>query len=290
MTQLTQAQLLRLRRQLDPMLEEFDYLKHRAQDPVDRVWSYHTPQDQELAALCASGVAYGRVALVKDAGRRILEPLGDSPAATLMTLEHEDLRELYHDYVYRMTRGDDVIDLLLGVKRLLDAHGSLDEAYALGPGKDHSEKASSWVRAIRQGRARQQVARGFKYLLPDPGDGGASKRLHLFFRWMGRGPDAVDLGAWRSLDARDLLMPLDTHTARICAYVGMTKRKSVDAKMVKEVTETLKALDPDDPIKYDFALCHIGISKSCLHERSEQHCPQCPLEPLCIIGNPKLTI
>jgi uncharacterized protein (TIGR02757 family) len=76
-------------------------------------------------------------------------------------------------------------------------------------------------------------------------------------------------------------MPLDTHTSRICRYIGLTDRKSVDGKTARQVTDALRELDPDDPIKYDFAICHLGISESCIHERSEEHCPDCPLESIC---------
>lgn len=281
---LTKAQVKRLRAHLDPMLEGFDYLEHRAQDPVDRVWSYSAPEDQEIAALMGSVVAYGRVSLVMDAGRRILEPLGPSPSASLDAMSLDDLEAIYHDYVYRMTRGQDVIDLLMGIKRMRARSGSLAQGYAQAPGAAHIEKVSAWVKQLRQDRASEQLERGLKYLIPDPADGGASKRLHLFFRWVSRGPDAIDLGIWPQLKPSALLMPLDTHTARICAYLGLTSRKSVDSKMVQEVTAGLKQLDAQDPLKYDFAICHLGISKHCVHKRSEDHCPQCPLEPICVIG------
>ena len=280
---LTPQAIRRLRAQLDPMLERFDYLAHRAQDPVELVWRYEDPRDQELAALVASGLAYGRVALVRDAVRRALDPLGPRPAQRLAQLEPEELEALYHDFVYRMTRGPDLVCLLRGAQRVAHEAGSLDAAYGLSPGHDHVARASAWVKRLW---GRQPPSRGLRYLLPDPGDGGASKRLHLFFRWVTRGPDAVDLGIWRSLEASSLLMPLDTHTARICAYLGLTTRKSVDGKMVEQISQALRQLDAQDPLKYDFALCHLGISKSCIHRRSEEHCPSCPLEPVCVLGNP----
>lgn len=272
-----------LREQLEALVEVFDAREHRDNDPVSLVWKYDDAGDQELVALLASGVAYGRVALVRDAGRRAVTPLGPDPARTLLGLSDDDLVSLYDGYVYRMTRGPDLADLLAGCRALIAAHGSLHASYAAQPGDDHVTRASNWVRAIRAGRIRPDLTRGLRYLLPDPGDGGACKRLHLFFRWVARGPDDIDLGIWPTPSARELQMPLDTHTARMCRYIGLSSRKSTDGKAAKEVSDALLELDPDDPLRFDFPLCHLGISGSCIHERSEEHCPSCPLDPICTL-------
>lgn len=278
------ARIALLSRTLDELIEHVDPTEHRANDPVELVWSYDDPRDQELAALCAASVAYGRVALVRDAGRRIMEVLGDAPVEALLHLDLEDLEQAFEHYVYRMTRGADVVDLLWGARALYEEYGSLDAAYGAMEGDDHLTRASHFVQALRAGRARQEVTRGLKYLVSDPADGSASKRLHLFFRWVGRGPDAIDLGIWEHLDAADLIMPMDTHTSRICRYIGLCARKSVDGKAALEVTRNLRRLDADDPLRYDFAICHLGISGGCIHRRSEEHCPTCPLDTICALN------
>ena len=272
--------------ELESLLLQVDYAAHRANDPVELVHGYGTKQDQELVALLASCLAYGRVALVRDAGRRAVAPLGAAPAEALRSMSLEDLQQGYRGFVYRMTRGEDLVDLLWGVRAMYQRWPTLDAAYAAMPGAEHLERASAWVRCIRQGRARsgEPPARGLKYLLPDPADGSASKRLHLFFRWMARGPDGVDLGCWEHLKPEDLVMPLDTHTARICRYIGLSGRRSADGKMALEVTKALQELDPKDPLRFDFALCHLGISKGCIHRRSQAHCPTCPLQAICTLS------
>lgn len=272
-----------LRERLDALVEVFDAREHRDNDPISLVWEYSDPADQELVALLASGVAYGRVALVRDAGRRAATPLGPAPASTLLGLSDDDLTDIYDGYVYRMTRGADVADLLAGCRDLIATHGSLHASYAAQSGSDHVERASNWVKAIRAGRIRPELERGLRYLLPDPGDGGACKRLHLFFRWVARGPDEIDLGIWPTPAANELLMPLDTHTARMCRYIGLSVRKTTNGIAAKEVADALRLLDPDDPLRFDFPLCHLGISGSCIHVRSDAHCPSCPLDPICTL-------
>ena len=277
------AHIQTLRRELDALLQECDYAAHRAKDPVSLVWEYEDPEDQSLIGLLASGLAYGRVALVRDAGRRAATPLGSRPVVSLMNLSDDELQGMYQGFVYRMTRGEDIVDLLCGVRAIYLDGGSIEQVYAQG-GETHNERVIHLVETIRRGRLRPNLERGFRYLLPSPADKGACKRLHLYLRWMGRGPDGVDLGTWKQLDPADLLMPLDTHTARICRYLGLSQRKTVDAKMVHEVTQGLAQLDPVDPLKYDFPICHLGISGGCIHTWSEDHCPSCPLNQVCVLA------
>jgi uncharacterized protein (TIGR02757 family) len=266
---------------LDGFLADFDYLSHRENDPVELSWHYDRPADREVVALLSSCLAYGRVELLKQSIREVLAILGPHPAHTLRKFDRVAVADRLDGFVYRMTRASDVVDLLHGVSGALQRFGSLEDLYATSEAQSHLGRASAFVRFLREHRWRDEVARGFRYLLPDPADGSSCKRLHLFFRWVGRGCDGVDLGLWDAVSADELIMPLDTHTSRLCRYIGLTSRKTVDGKMAQQVTESLKLLDPDDPLRYDFALCHLGISQSCIHERSEEHCPTCPIETIC---------
>jgi len=117
---------------------------------------------------------------------------------------------------------------------------------------------------------------GLKQLFPSPENGSACKRMNLFLRWMVRTKD-IDLGVWNKIHPSKLIIPLDTHIARISRCLGLTKRKAPDWKTAKEITESLKKLDPDDPLKYDFALCHQGISGLCKGERSKDTCASCAI-------------
>jgi uncharacterized protein (TIGR02757 family) len=99
----------------------------------------------------------------------------------------------------------------------------------------------------------------FEYLLPSPQNGSACKRTVLYLRWMIREEDGIDLGVWKSVRPSCLLVPVDTHVAKIARGHGLTKRNSADWKMAEEITAALREFDPDDPVKYDFALCHAGM-------------------------------
>ena len=104
------------------------------------------------------------------------------------------------------------------------------------------------------------ISPGFKFMFPLPELGSACKRMNLFLRWMVR-KDELDFGLWNEIPTNKLIMPVDTHVARICQSLSLTKRRIASWAMAEEITENLRKLDPDDPVKYDFAICHIGMRK-----------------------------
>ena len=104
------------------------------------------------------------------------------------------------------------------------------------------------------------ASHGIKFMFPDPLKGSACKRINLFLRWMVR-KDELDFGIWEEIHTSQLIIPVDTHVAKICKKLKLTRCKNVSWKMAEEITEKLKKFDPVDPVKYDFAICHIGMRK-----------------------------
>jgi uncharacterized protein (TIGR02757 family) len=250
---------MNLQTKLDKILEEFDFEEHRNNDPVEFVWKYEDQVNQEISGLVASSLAYGRVKVFKRSIEEVLSVLNPNPRVTLLN-SFEEVESGLEGFSYRMTKEEDMLDLLSGIQHILKEYASVEKAYSNMEGENHLEKASSLVNEIRKGRRREDVNRGLKFLLSDPADGSSCKRLNLFFRWMVRGPDQVDLGLWNQPDSSDLVLPLDTHLKKISRKLNLTERKSGGLKTAKEITENLKELDEKDPLKYDFALCHIGIN------------------------------
>ncbi len=101
---------------------------------------------------------------------------------------------------------------------------------------------------------------GVRYLLVRPADGSACKRLNMFLRWVVRPDDGLDLGLWPEVSTRRLIVPLDTHSSRVARALGFTHRTTTDWRTAEEVTAALRRYDPDDPVRYDFALCHVSMS------------------------------
>ena len=276
---------MHLRAELDGFLSGLDKVALREDDPVSIVWNYPDPADREVVALVCACMAYGRVSLLKRAIKTVLRPLGPCPAQSLRDFKPDGpAAQEIQDFVYRMTRGPDVIALFAAIGSALNEVGSLKAVFDHGHHADDSDYQRALTHFVSDLRRRGgSERRGFLYLLADAGKGGACKRLNLFLRWMVRGPDDVDLGLWSDLPTQKLAMPLDTHIVRIARYLGLSSRRTTDWKLAKEIASNLAMLDPIDPLKYDFALCHLGIAGTCPRRRDPACCAQCPIQSVCLL-------
>ncbi|MGE5248001.1 MAG: DUF2400 family protein, partial [Verrucomicrobiota bacterium] len=162
------------------------------------------------------------------------------------------------------------------------AHGSLEKLYVSGRNGEPADLRRDLGRFLAWFRARwgRRLPRERDFLFPRPERGSACKRHNLFLRWMVREADGVDLGLWTAVSPRDLVMPLDTHIARMGDWLGLTARKTRDWRMALEITEALRAVSPDDPVRFDYPLTRLGILGSCTRPRKGV-CASCPLAAFC---------
>ena len=277
-----------LRPHLDALLASTDAAARVRGDPVELPHRYRQPADIEVAALLCAALAYGRVDLFKPRLARLLRALGGSPAATARDSTPLQLLRRTRGFSYRMTDARDVACLLYGAGAILRAQGSLGACFSRHFQKSGSvrEALSSFVDDLCAPdftpiTGRREPSRRLKHLLPHPRRGSACKRLNLFLRWMVRGPDGVDFGLWRDIPQNELVVPLDTHVHRIGRFIGLTRRKDLSWKTAQDVTRKLRLLDDADPVRYDFALSHLGISGTCAARRDRRRCAGCPLKPIC---------
>lgn len=282
-----------LKPHLDRLLEDARLSARVSFDPVEIPWKYQAPRDVEVAALLSASLAYGRVALFKPKVEGLLAAMGRSPASFVTELDVRGATRLLTGFVYRFNVGTDLAVLLLGMGAALREYGSLEALFLRGRRERESYRSAlgSFTEALRSVsmvslRKALGPERGLDHLLPRlQADGtGAAKRLNLFMRWMVRGPDPVDFGIWKGVSPRELHIPLDTHIARLSRLLGLTQRKDMGWKTVEEITASLRLLHPEDPIRYDFALCHYGMSGLCPSSPSIDHCRKCALASPCRLG------
>ncbi len=133
------------------------------------------------------------------------------------------------------------------------------------------------------GTKRLPEKAGVRFFFPSPSGKSPCKRLNLYLRWMVRRGDDLDFGLWEQVDPARLVIPLDTHVARISRHLGLSQRKTADWKMAEEVTDALKELDPLDPVKYDFSISRLGILERCTKKRSASMCRECVINDVCVI-------
>jgi uncharacterized protein (TIGR02757 family) len=259
-----------------------------AADPVQIVRRYSRPADQEVVGFCAAALAFGRVASVLNTVETLAAVLGPQPAAYVRGFDpkapHRELRAMVH----RWTRGVDIVALLWILRQMIDRSGSLEAFFVEGldpAAVDLGEALDSFSRralaldlASVYGR-RRPARTGVCYFFPRPSAGSGCKRLNLFLRWMVR-CDAVDLGAWRSVPAAKLIVPLDTHVIRLGRCLGLTRYSSPGWRMAADITATLRSIDPVDPVRFDFSICHVGMMNACGFGR-RQGDVQCPLKGIC---------
>ncbi len=219
-----------------------------------------------MAALVAAVLAYGNARAILSSVSRVMEVLGPSPETYLRGVTARELRARLSDFRHRWTSGDHVSDLLWRVAQALGEHGSLRELFLRGYEPSDRNVGGSLTRfvdallAYDAPRRSERAGRGVRYLLPRPADGSACKRLNMFLRWVVRPDDGLDLGIWREVSPALLVVPLDTHTARVGRALGLTRRATTDWRAAEDVTRSLRRYDPEDPVRYDFALCHVSMS------------------------------
>ncbi|HPD16811.1 MAG TPA: TIGR02757 family protein [Planctomycetota bacterium] len=224
-------------------------------DPLEVLYDYSSPLDREIVALVAASLSYGRVKAILASVGAVLAPLR-CPRAYLAESTPESLQAAFADFKHRFATGRELAALLLGVKRLVERHGSLQAAFTAHLAAGHATIVPALTGFVAELR---DAADGLDdHLLPRPERGSASKRLNLFLRWMVR-RDAVDPGGWDAVSPAQLIVPLDVHMHRICRALGLTRRASADLRTAIEITDAFKAFAPDDPARYDFALTRLGI-------------------------------
>jgi uncharacterized protein (TIGR02757 family) len=274
-----------LKERLDGLRERYDTAEALARDPLSLLFAYDAPMDRELAAFVAAHLAYGRVGPMIRAIRTALAPLGPRPAAWLkarsISAARQDLSSALASWSWRFHTGPDLVAWLLAWKRLDAESGQGLEPHLLPePGETPDEALSRLVQRLR---TELPASYGSRFSLPDPLEGSACKRWRMFLRWLAR-TGWPDLGQWTRYPAEWLVIPLDTHVARVSRYIGLSRRITPDGKMAREVTESLRRLDPVDPLGYDFALSHLGILGDCPGVRKRSTCAGCPLFSVCRAG------
>ncbi len=273
-----------LRAALDAVRARADLTARRASDPVSVVHRYQDPRDRELVGLLAASVAFGNVKTILAKLEDVLARIGPSPWRAADTPDEvRALKGRLRGWKHRVFVGDDIARLLAGARSVQHTHGSLGRFFAqkLEEQGDTREALAVFCDAIRDaGDLRSKTRRGPSHLLPNPRGASGVKRLLLYLRWMVRPADGIDLGIW-PVDPSRLLMPVDTHIHKLSRNLGLTREPRLTWRATYEITAALARLDPKDPTKYDFSLCHMGMLQRCPSRRDAARCEGCGVMPVC---------
>lgn len=247
-----------------------------------------------MAAVVASSLAFGRVKAFSPVLERLfaLADARGGPRAYVDTFDPAVDGPALAPIYYRWNRGIDWVLLFAALRRLYAAGGSLEQHLGNAPLPDGLDALVLAIRGAALSAADScglpaehfdDLPRSFRTLLPRPADGSATKRWWMFLRWMIRSPrEGIDLGLWAGRRPAELVVPLDTHVLRLSRFLGLTCRTDGSLRTALEITAGLSAVDPEDPVRFDFALAHLGISGACRGYRDETVCRACPLDPVCV--------
>jgi uncharacterized protein (TIGR02757 family) len=222
---------------------------------------FKNENDIEVMGFIASVFAYGNVTQISNSLNRFLVLSGNQPYDFILSGKPNKKIEVIH----RFYTSEDVKIFFLILNNVYKEYGSIKKlfysCYKISSSDIKETICSFSNHFLKQVMIqKKKLSTGLKFMFPLPEKGSACKRMNLFLRWMVR-KDELDFGFWDKVPASKLIIPVDTHIARISKGLGLTSRKNPDWKMAEEITNNLRRFDPNDPVKYDFALCHIGMRK-----------------------------
>ena len=243
---------MNLKQQLDELVLKYETKDFIKDDPIQFPHRFKEVKDIELAGFIASMFAFGNRKVFIRKLDELFNLFQNEPKNFIENFERKSLK----GFNYRFAKEEDVEEIFLVLKKLYSSNSSLEELFKYGyETKDFHQMLKVVTDYFY---SNMENTFGAKYLIPDANKNGAMKRVNMFLRWLVRDGE-VDLGIWKFIDKSELLIPLDTHVARISREMNLLKRNSNDFKAVKELTNELKTFDKNDPVKYDFAMFGYGI-------------------------------
>ena len=245
---------------LDKLAEKYENEYFVNSDPVQFPHRFKTKEDIEIAGFIASLIAYGsRKVFIKK-----LETLFDiaeqEPLNFILNFE----RGILDDFNYRFGKAEDFDNIFCIMRKLYSEDGGLEELFKYSFQKMGTLRDAGFFKIVTDyfySRVVKDAGAGFYFMIPNPENGGAMKRMNMFLRWMVRKPP-VDFGIWDCIPQSELLIPLDVHVARVSREMGLLTRNSNDFKAVIELTDNLKKFNPEDPVRYDFATFGYGVNRN----------------------------
>lgn len=246
-----------LKQFLDVKSAEYNNLSFIENDPISIPHRFDKKQDIEISGLFAAVLAWGqRITII----RKCSELMGymDNAPYDFILNHREDHLKPFLQFKHRTFNPTDTLYFIHFLKSFYQRHESLEEAFVYQDPKKAVEEALNNFYGMffslenHPPRTRKHIQ--------SPGRKSACKRMNMFLRWMVRKDDSgVDFGLWKSLQPAQLICPCDLHVDRVARKFGLIQRKSTDWLTALELTEQLRKLDPDDPVRYDFALFGLGI-------------------------------
>lgn len=246
---------------LDLKYREYNQPGFIENDPISIPHSFTKKQDIEIAGFWTASLAWGQRVTIINKCRELFAMMDQAPHDFVLNHSDQDLK-VFGNFKHRTFNATDALCFIEFLKEFYRKHNSLETAFASYMDFD-DKTVEAGLRGFHKlffelpdvpQRTRKHVA--------TPARKSACKRLNMFLRWMVRQDDCgVDFGLWKQIKPAQLVCPCDLHVDRVARKLGLIQRKQTDWQTALELTESLRQLDPNDPVKYDFALFGLGVEE-----------------------------
>ncbi len=249
-----------LKRLLDEKLEFYNRPSFIENDPISIPHHFTSRADIEISGFLAATIAWGQRTTIVKKGFSLMQLMDNRPGEFVMHAGKSDLRPL-EKFVHRTFNGDDLLFFIESLRNLCQQPGGMERAFAEGLELNTSDMGGAIGHFRSIFLQTPHLPRSEKHLA-NPAKGSSAKRINMFLRWMVRHDAAgVDFGLWKSISPAQLCCPLDVHVGKVARRLGLLTRIQNDWKAVEELTAVLRNFDPEDPVKYDFALFGMGVAE-----------------------------
>lgn len=241
---------------LDEKVELYNNPKFIESDPIQIPHNFNLKEDIEIAGFLSATIAWGSRKMIINNSKKIMDLMGNSPHDFVMNHQEYHLEKLEH-FVHRTFNSQDLTTFVKGLHHIYKNHNGLEAVFFKNCEPNSMQKSISEFKKLffeieHQNRTQKHIS--------DPENNSAAKRINMFLRWMVRNDTkGVDFGIWKSIPTSALSCPLDVHSGNVARKLGLLTRKQNDAKALFELDSNLRNLDPNDPVKYDFALFGLGV-------------------------------
>jgi len=241
---------------LNTKVEQYNNTTFIESDPIQIPHQFSKKEDIEIAGFLTATIAWGNRKSIINNANKMMQLIEQTPHDFVINHNQKDLDSLQR-FVHRTFNGQDFSQFIKSLHHIYKNYQGLETLFAKHAQPDSMQHSIHHFKNVffeipHQKRTQKHIS--------DPLKNSAAKRINMFLRWMVRNDkNGVDFGIWKSLSPSQLSCPLDVHSGNVARKLGLLTRKQNDAKALHELDTTLRKLNANDPVKYDFALFGLGV-------------------------------
>ncbi|HET9056683.1 MAG TPA: TIGR02757 family protein [Chitinophagaceae bacterium] len=251
---------LNIKDYLNKKVDEYNQPSFIKNDPISIPRLFTKKQDIEIAGLFAAIFSWGNRKTIINKSRELMQLMDNAPHQFILEHKPKDLKKLL-SFKHRTFSADDLFYFIEFLHHHYCNSSSLETAFLQNMNTNHETIESGLVGFKNYFFTLEHLKRTEKHI-SSPLQKSTCKRLNMFLRWMVRKDNkGVDFGIWKNILPAQLICPIDVHVSRVAKKLNLLNRKQTDWQAALELTNQLRILDKNDPVKYDFALFGIGIDE-----------------------------